>query len=53
MIAWILVGEALGPFQIVGGLIVLLGAYLAQRATASMPVDRRSGSRSRGVSRTT
>ncbi|MEV6860900.1 DMT family transporter [Streptosporangium subroseum] len=38
VIAWVLVGEALGPFQIVGGLIVLLGAYLAQRATASLPV---------------
>jgi drug/metabolite transporter (DMT)-like permease len=38
VIAWVLVGEALGPFQIVGGLIVLFGAYLAQRATASLPV---------------
>ncbi|MFI6884712.1 EamA family transporter [Streptosporangium canum] len=37
VIAWILVGEALGPFQIAGGLIVLSGAYLAQRATAVMP----------------
>ncbi|MER5423692.1 EamA family transporter [Streptosporangium roseum] len=37
VIAWILVGEALGPFQIAGGLIVLFGAYLAQRATAVMP----------------
>jgi drug/metabolite transporter (DMT)-like permease len=38
VIAWIMVDEALGPFQIVGGLIVLLGAYLAQRATVSLPV---------------
>ncbi|ACZ91052.1 EamA family transporter [Streptosporangium roseum] len=37
VIAWILVGEALGPFQIAGGLIVLSGAYLAQRATAVVP----------------
>lgn len=37
VIAWILLGEALGPFQIVGGLIVLVGAYLAQRATAAVP----------------
>jgi drug/metabolite transporter (DMT)-like permease len=37
VIAWVLVGEALGPFQIVGGLIVLSGAYLAQRATADLP----------------
>ncbi|MFS1300415.1 EamA family transporter [Streptosporangium longisporum] len=33
--AWILLGEALGPFQIAGGAIVLVGAYLAQRATAA------------------
>ncbi|MFF5206829.1 DMT family transporter [Streptosporangium sp. NPDC000396] len=38
VIAWILVGEALGPFQIIGGLTVLTGAYLAQRATADLPV---------------
>ncbi|MET8336675.1 DMT family transporter [Streptosporangium canum] len=37
VIAWILVGEALGPFQIAGGLIVLSGAYLAQRATDVVP----------------
>jgi drug/metabolite transporter (DMT)-like permease len=37
VIAWILVGEALGLFQVVGGLIVLFGAYLAQRATAGLP----------------
>ncbi|GIH91413.1 DMT family transporter [Planobispora siamensis] len=38
VIAWVLIGEALGVFQIVGGLIVLTGAYLAQRATADLPV---------------
>ncbi len=37
IIAWLLVGEALGPFQIIGGLIVLVGAYLAQRATSALP----------------
>ncbi|GAA4230025.1 drug/metabolite transporter (DMT)-like permease [Streptosporangium album] len=37
VIAWLLVGEGLGPFQIVGGLVVLSGAYLAQRATAGLP----------------
>jgi drug/metabolite transporter (DMT)-like permease len=35
MVAWALVGETLGVFQIVGGLIVLSGALLAQTATAS------------------
>jgi drug/metabolite transporter (DMT)-like permease len=40
VIAWLLVGEALGPFQIIGGAIVLAGALLAQSVTV-------------GVSRTT
>ncbi|MEO3793638.1 DMT family transporter [Nonomuraea sp. B10E15] len=35
VVAWALVGETLGVFQIVGGLIVLSGALLAQTATAS------------------
>ncbi|MFG2076760.1 EamA family transporter [Nonomuraea maritima] len=34
IVAWALVGETLGVFQIVGGLIVLTGALLAQTATA-------------------
>jgi drug/metabolite transporter (DMT)-like permease len=34
-VAWGLLGETLGVFQIVGGLIVLSGALLAQTATAS------------------
>lgn len=38
VIAWVLVGEALGPFQVIGGLTVLTGAYLAQRATVAPPV---------------
>ncbi|MER5647949.1 DMT family transporter [Streptosporangium sp. NPDC002524] len=37
VVAWILLGEALGPFQIFGGAIVLAGAYLAQRATTALP----------------
>ncbi|MEV4106761.1 EamA family transporter [Nonomuraea sp. NPDC049695] len=35
VVAWALVGETLGVFQIVGGLLVLSGALLAQTATAS------------------
>lgn len=35
VLAWGLVGETLGVFQIVGGLLVLAGALLAQTATAS------------------
>ncbi|WP_219471203.1 EamA family transporter [Nonomuraea rhizosphaerae] len=34
VVAWALLGETLGAFQIVGGLIVLTGALLAQTATA-------------------
>lgn len=34
VVAWVLLGEALGPAQITGGLIVLAGALLAQTATA-------------------
>jgi drug/metabolite transporter (DMT)-like permease len=37
VVAWGLVGETLGVFQIVGGLIVLTGALLAQTATAARP----------------
>lgn len=32
LIAWVLLGEALGPFQIVGGAVVIAGALLAQTA---------------------
>lgn len=35
VLAWALVGETLGVFQIAGGLIVLTGALLAQTATAA------------------
>ncbi|MGW0069813.1 hypothetical protein ACWDUI_20395, partial [Streptosporangium sandarakinum] len=37
VVAWVLAGEALGFFQIAGGLVVLAGAYLAQRATDDLP----------------
>ena len=33
--AWMLLGERLAPLQIVGGVIVLLGIYLARRASHS------------------
>ncbi|GII29683.1 EamA family transporter [Planotetraspora mira] len=36
VIAWILLGEHLGTAQIVGGLIVLVGALLAQSATVRL-----------------
>ncbi|UBU08307.1 EamA family transporter [Nonomuraea gerenzanensis] len=35
VVAWGLVGEELGAFQMVGGLIMLSGALLAQTATAT------------------
>ncbi|MFC4122393.1 EamA family transporter [Nonomuraea zeae] len=37
VVAWALVGETLGVFQIVGGLILLSGALLAQSSTAAAP----------------
>jgi drug/metabolite transporter (DMT)-like permease len=33
MFAWALLGEALGPIQVVGGLIVIAGVLVARRAT--------------------
>ncbi|MGW0804357.1 EamA family transporter [Nonomuraea sp. NPDC002799] len=35
IVAWAVLGETLGVFQMLGGLIVLSGAFLAQTATAS------------------
>ncbi|MEU9834421.1 EamA family transporter [Streptosporangium sp. NPDC048047] len=37
VVAWLLAGEALGFFQIAGGVVVLAGAYLAQRVTGELP----------------
>jgi len=31
--AWVLLGEPLGPLQVVGGLVVLAGIYLARRGS--------------------
>jgi drug/metabolite transporter (DMT)-like permease len=31
--AWVLLGEAVGPVQILGGLVVLAGIYLARRGS--------------------
>jgi drug/metabolite transporter (DMT)-like permease len=32
LFAWVLLGEALGPFEIAGGIVVLIGIRIAQRA---------------------
>lgn len=37
VIAWVALGERLNPVQIVGGLIVLFGAFLAQRGITAGP----------------
>ena len=37
VIAWVLLGQRLSAVQIAGGLVVLLGAYTAQRAAAPVP----------------
>ena len=31
--AWVLLGEAVGPVQMLGGMVVLAGIYLARRAS--------------------
>ncbi|WP_169948754.1 DMT family transporter [Microbispora sp. H11081] len=40
VIAWVLLGERLGTAQIIGGLIVLAGALLAQTATVRRGAER-------------
>ncbi|WP_084957464.1 EamA family transporter [Thermoactinospora rubra] len=49
VVAWALLGEGLGVFQIVGGLLVLCGAVLAQLA-AARPVARQDAEGARGRS---
>ncbi|GAB3633621.1 EamA family transporter [Microbacterium sp. 22179] len=39
VIAWLLLGEHLGVAQIVGGVIVITGAYIAQRPAKSAALD--------------
>ena len=39
VIAWVLLGQRLSAVQIGGGLVVLLGAYTAQRSAVPAPVD--------------
>ncbi|MGP4025737.1 EamA family transporter [Actinomadura sp. 3N407] len=48
LIAWAVLGERLTPAQMLGGVIVLTGAYLAQRAAArpaALPGDAAPGAR--------
>lgn len=40
VLAWVLLSEELGPAQLVGGALILVGAYVAQRAA---PADRTAG----------
>lgn len=40
VLAWVLLSEGLGPAQLVGGALILVGAYVAQRAA---PADRTAG----------
>jgi drug/metabolite transporter (DMT)-like permease len=35
LIAWAVLGQSLGPIQLAGGAVVLLGAYVAQRAVTA------------------
>jgi len=34
LFAWVLLGEALVPLQIAGGIVVLIGIYLARRGSS-------------------
>jgi drug/metabolite transporter (DMT)-like permease len=34
LLAWLLLSEALAPLQIAGGLVVLLGIYLARKGSS-------------------
>ncbi|GII80222.1 hypothetical protein Sru01_52040 [Sphaerisporangium rufum] len=43
VIAWLLVGERLGPAQLVGGAVVLAGVLLAQLATSGAAVATEAG----------
>jgi drug/metabolite transporter (DMT)-like permease len=40
VLAWVLLGQSLSAVQIVGGVVVLLGAYTAQRAAAPQPTGQ-------------
>jgi drug/metabolite transporter (DMT)-like permease len=44
VIAWVLLGQSLSALQILGGLVVLLGAYTAQRSATPQPVGESFGS---------
>ncbi|MET8977188.1 DMT family transporter [Streptomyces sp. NPDC004539] len=44
VLAWVLLGEHLGPAQLAGGVVVLLGAFVAQSATpAKSPAEPVAG----------
>lgn len=50
VLAWLLLGERLGPWQLAGGALILAGAYVAQRAApaeAETPLVPESGSSAR------
>lgn len=41
VLAWVLLGEHLAPVQLVGGAVVLLGAFIAQRSSPGQKKDGR------------
>ncbi|HLU73746.1 MAG TPA: EamA family transporter [Nonomuraea sp.] len=53
VVAWLLLGQALGPYQILGGVIVLSGALLAQTATLGRQAAAPPEPAPAGLSRTT
>ncbi|GAA2792501.1 EamA family transporter [Saccharopolyspora taberi] len=40
VLAWLLLGEHLGPVQLVGGALILVGAFIAQRSAPPVPGER-------------
>ena len=40
VLAWLMLGEHLGPVQLAGGALILAGAFIAQRAAPSVPGER-------------
>ena len=43
VLAWLLLGEALSPVQVVGAVVIVVGAFITQTAVPERPAPRRTG----------